>query len=60
MEMEPVEYLVVTINGDYAMLRRDGAGEEEELNPVAMALLPFGVDAGMRLRWENFEYSILE
>ncbi|MCI8501468.1 MAG: hypothetical protein HFJ85_04435 [Oscillospiraceae bacterium] len=57
--MEPVEYTVVTVNGDYAMLRRDGAEEGEELNPVAMALLPFGVDVGMRLRWENFEYSII-
>lgn len=57
--MEPVEYTVVTVNGDYAMLRRDGAEEGEELNPVAMALLPFGIDVGMRLRWENFEYSII-
>jgi hypothetical protein len=57
--MEPVEYTVVTINGDYAMLRRCGADENEELNPVAMALLPPGVDAGMRLLWENFEYRIL-
>ena len=57
--MEPVEYTVVTINGDYAMLRRCGADEPEELNPVAMALLPSGVDVGMRLLWENFEYRIL-
>ena len=57
--MGPVEYIVVNINGDYAMLRRVGADESEELNPVAMALLPFGVDAGMHLLWENFEYTIL-
>lgn len=57
--MESVEYTVVTINGDYAMLRRCGADETEELNPVAMALLPSGVDVGMRLLWENFEYRIL-
>ncbi len=57
--MEPVEYDVITINGDYAMLRRCGADETEELNPVAMALLPPEIDVGMKLLWENFSYSIV-
>ena len=57
--MDPVEYLVVTINGDYAMLRPVDADESEDLNPVAMALLPPEVDVGMRLLWENFTYTIL-
>ncbi len=57
--MEPIDYLVVRINGDYAMLRRVDAPQEEELNPVAMALLPPGVDEGMTLHWENSEYTIV-
>lgn len=57
--MGPVEYTVVRISGDYALLRRIGAEENEELNPVALALLPFGVDEGMQLFCEDFEYKIV-
>lgn len=57
--MEPVEYIVVMINGDYAMLRAVGAPEGEPLNPVAMALLPFDIDEGTHLLWKDFTYTIL-
>lgn len=56
--MGPFEYIVQKIDGDYAQLVRVDAPDEAP-NPVAMALLPFGVDEGMHLRWENFEYTIL-
>ena len=57
--MEPIQYLIVSINGDYAMCRRIGAPEDEELNPISMALLPPGADEGMTLLWENLEYKIV-
>ena len=57
--MEPVIYRVVTINGDYAMLLPEDAEPGAECNPVAMALLPPGVDVGDRLLWEFFSYTIL-
>ncbi|MBC5786550.1 MULTISPECIES: DUF3006 domain-containing protein [Clostridiaceae] len=54
--MGPVYYTVQKINGDYAVLLSDDGVE----NTVAMALLPFGVDEGNRLLWENFVYTIIE
>ena len=53
--MEPVYYTVQTINGDYAYLRSDDGVD----NQVAMFLLPDGTDVGSRLRWENFEWTLL-
>lgn len=54
--MEPVTYTVQTINGDYAYLVSDTGVE----NQVAMFLLPDGSDVGSRLRWENFEWSLVQ
>lgn len=49
-----IYYVVVAIDGDYAVLRtREGVE-----NRVAMALLPEDVDIGTRLLFENFEYTI--
>ena len=45
---------VLDIRGDYAMIRYDDSGISTE---VALALLPFGVDTGDRLKFENFEYE---
>ena len=42
--MEPKDYTVVKIEGEYAYLRADGDGEGDDLF-IAMALLPPGVDA---------------
>ncbi|MEM1484592.1 hypothetical protein V6615_06885 [Oscillospiraceae bacterium PP1C4] len=53
--MEPVQYTVRQINGDYAMLISDTGVE----NTVAMALLPPETDEGMRLLWENFTYTVI-
>ena len=50
---------VVSINGEYAMLRRTDMPDQEPYM-VALFLLPDGVDAGTRLRCENLIYSIEE
>ena len=53
-KMEPVCYWVKKIDGDYAILT-DTDGEE---NPVALALLPPGIDEGGRVIWENWSYRL--
>ena len=56
--MEPKDYTVIKIEGEYAYLREDGAGEGEDLF-IAMALLPMGTDVGSRLHYEMLEYTLL-
>ncbi len=46
---------IIDIRGDYAILRYEESGVESE---IAIALLPFGVDIGDRLRFEDFEFSL--
>ena len=58
--MGPYEYVVESINGDYAYLRRTDIYDPGEPMMIAMALLPDGVDVGVKLHWENMVYSILE
>jgi hypothetical protein len=56
--MEPKDYIVKSIDGDYAiLLRTDDASLDEIL--VARALLPDEIDEGTRLHWENLEYTIV-
>ena len=50
MDLTPKEYVVDHISGDYAFLRRTDA-PAPELNQVALALLPQGLENGDRLRW---------
>lgn len=45
---------VMDIRGDYAYVKYDDTGIISE---VAIALLPFGVDIGDRLKFEDFEFS---
>lgn len=45
---------VVDIRGDYAFVQYDDTGIVSE---VAIALLPFGVDVGDRLKFENYEFE---
>ena len=33
------------------------ARQEEFISEVALALLPFGIDIGERLKFENYEFS---
>lgn len=55
--MEPKDYTVIKIEGEYAVLRDDKTKEELF---IAMALLPEGVDIGVRLHYELLEYTIIE
>lgn len=45
---------VTDIRGDYATVRYDNTGIESD---VAVALLPFGIDIGDQLKFENYEYK---
>ena len=45
---------VIDIRGDYALVKYDQTGVESE---VALALLPFGIDTGDRLKFENYEFT---
>lgn len=57
--MNSFDYTVVSIDGDYANLKRtDVLGEELKL--VARALLPESIAEGMKLHYEYMEYSIVE
>lgn len=47
---------IVDIRGDYALVRYDDTGIVSE---VAIALLPFGTDVGDRLKFENYEFSLV-
>ncbi|WP_434309566.1 chorismate--pyruvate lyase [Hominifimenecus sp. rT4P-3] len=59
IDMTPTTYLVIKIDGDYALLRRL---EEENAEPisVARALLPENIQEGSRLLREFLEYTLLD
>ena len=48
-------FKVISISGEYATLISD---EGEELF-IALALLPYDIDIGVSLKYENFEFSII-
>ena len=54
--MEPKNYTLSRIEGEYAILRDNENGEELF---IALALLPLGVDVGTKLHYEMMEYTIL-
>lgn len=56
--MEPKDYIVVKIEGEYAYLREIGKGSENDLF-IALALLPEGTDLNTKLHFEMFEYTII-
>ena len=56
--METWFYEVVSIDGDYANLRRTDM-ESEDLKLVARALLPPEITEGSRLKYEMMQYEIL-
>lgn len=53
------EYIVESIDGDYANLRRCDQ-PEEELKLVARALLPAEISEGSRLKYEMLQYTMME
>ena len=46
---------IIDIRGDYAFVRYEETGIVSE---VAIALLPFGVDVGDKLKFEDFEFTL--
>ena len=57
--METMYVEVVSIDGDYANLKRTDA-PSDDLRVVARALLPEEINEGSRLRYEMFEYMLEE
>lgn len=57
--MNTFDYIVVSIEGDYASLKRTDT-EADELKLVARALLPEEIAEGTRLHYEYMEYTIVE
>lgn len=57
--MNSFDYVVVSIEGDYANLKRTDV-ESDELKLVARALLPDAIAEGTKLHYEWMEYSIVE
>lgn len=57
--MEPKEYVVANIEGEYAYLHDIEDGCAEDLF-IAMALLPPGIDVGTRLHYEMLTYTVVE
>ena len=56
--METWYYEVVSIDGDYANLKRTDI-ESEDQKLVARALLPEGIAEGTKLKYELMQYTIL-
>ena len=57
--MQTWYYVVVSIDGDYANLRRTDI-ESDDLKLVARALLPAGIDEGSKLKYEMFQYELID
>ena len=55
--METWYYEVVSIDGDYANLKRTDI-ESDDLKLVARALLPVQIMEGSRLKYEFMQYSM--
>jgi hypothetical protein len=56
--METWYYEVVSIDGDYANLKRTDI-DSPDLKLVARALLPEGIGEGTQLKYEFMQYSIV-
>ena len=56
--METKYYVVVSIEGDYANLKRTDV-ESDDLKLVARALLPAEINEGSQLKYEMMEYEII-
>lgn len=53
------DYIVESIDGDYAHLRRTDV-PDEELKLVARAFLPFDIVEGSKLHYEMMQYTIID
>lgn len=57
--MEPKDYVVVKIEGEYAYLHQVGTDASVADLFIALALLPPAVDVGTKLHYEFPEYTII-
>lgn len=57
--MNTFQYQVVSIDGDYANLKRTDI-ESDELKLVARALLPPEITEGTKLLYEYMQYQIMD
>lgn len=55
---EAIYYIVASIDGDYANLRKEDE-LDGELKLVARALLPVEITEGSRLKYEMMQYEIV-
>ena len=55
--METMYFVVESIDGDYANLRRTD-NESGNTRVVARALLPMEIREGTKLKWEMLQYDI--
>ena len=55
--MEPTDYIVTKIEGEYAWLTEEKEGGEVF---IALALLPEGADVGSKIHCEMFTYTLAE
>lgn len=58
MELATFFYEVISIDGDYANLKRTDI-ESDELKLVARALLPGEIMEGSKLKYEWLQYELL-
>ncbi|MCR5033068.1 MAG: chorismate--pyruvate lyase [Lachnospiraceae bacterium] len=56
--METYYYVVESIDGDYAHLRRTDI-ESDDLKLVARALLPAEIREGSQLKYEMLQYELI-
>ncbi len=59
MMLETMYYVVDSIDGDYANLKRTDI-ETDDLKLVARALLPLEINVGTKLKYEFLQYTIEE
>ncbi len=59
MNLETCYYVVESIDGDYAHLKRTDK-EADGLKLVARALLPDEIREGSRLKYEMLQYQIVD
>lgn len=57
--METIFYNVISIDGDYANLKRSDE-TSDDVKLVARALLPEQISEGTKLKYEYFQYEIIE
>ncbi len=55
--MEPKDYILTEIQGEYATLKNVQNGNEVF---IALSLLPSGADIGSKVHWECFAYTLAE